>query len=252
MDYPEYVSRFYDVIYKEVNSGEDVRFYLEQIMKTNGSVLEVGSGTGRLFLKALDQGADIYGLDISQSMLGVLKSKLQPGDHHRLSNQSITDFTLSRKFDLIVAPFRVFMHLLTVEDQLKALNNVGNHLTANGLFIFDVFVPNLKMLTEGVDNAVDYDGEYAPGKRLKRITSVKSDLILQCSNVKMSFIWDDSEGNQLNETWDFQMRYYFRYELEHLIARSKLNLVEIAGDFKGNPLGNKSGEFVVICNIEAY
>lgn len=252
MDYPEYVAKFYDVIYEQVNSGEDVKFYLDQVMKTNGPVLEIGTGTGRLFLKALEQGADIYGLDISQSMLNVLKSKLHIREHHRISNQSITDFTLTRKFDLIIAPFRVFMHLLTVEEQLQALNNVSKYLTDKGLFIFDVFVPNLKLLTEGIQNAVDFDGEYAPGRKLKRISSMKSDLIFQRSEIKMNFIWDDFEGNQVNETWNFQMRYYFRYELEHLITQSNLNLMKIAGDFKGNPLGNKSGEFVVICNIDTH
>ncbi|MFA4839600.1 MAG: hypothetical protein WC703_09015 [Candidatus Neomarinimicrobiota bacterium] len=44
------------------------------------------------------------------------------------------------------------------------------------------------------------------------------------------------------------MRYFFRYELEHLIARSRLTLQTILGDFQGNPLSENSGEFIVIAS----
>ena len=43
------------------------------------------------------------------------------------------------------------------------------------------------------------------------------------------------------------MRYYFRFEVENLIARTKFKLIKIYGDFKRSELSNKSNEFVVIC-----
>ena len=61
--YPEYVARFYDVIYSKIRAGTDSEYYLKQILKTQGPVLELGVGTGRLFVDALKQGADIYGID---------------------------------------------------------------------------------------------------------------------------------------------------------------------------------------------
>jgi hypothetical protein len=43
------------------------------------------------------------------------------------------------------------------------------------------------------------------------------------------------------------MRFFFRFELEHLVARSKLRLVVIHGDFAGGPLTPDSAEYVVVC-----
>ena len=43
------------------------------------------------------------------------------------------------------------------------------------------------------------------------------------------------------------MRFFFRYELEHLVERSKFECYKILGDYHGNELNQDSKEFVVIC-----
>lgn len=73
-DYPpDFVVRFYDLIYKKVRTGIDLDYYMKKILETDGPVLELGVGTGRIFMKALEKGADIYGIDISPSMVEKLK-----------------------------------------------------------------------------------------------------------------------------------------------------------------------------------
>lgn len=85
IEYPENFARFYDLIYHELRDGLDNDFFLDEIKKTDGSVLEVGVGTDRLFLKALELGADIYGIDISKSMIRILSGKLRQKDRARIS-----------------------------------------------------------------------------------------------------------------------------------------------------------------------
>jgi len=46
---------------------------------------------------------------------------------------------------------------------------------------------------------------------------------------------------------EFQLRFFFRYELEHLVLRSPLKLATIYGDFNETPLNSESREFVVVC-----
>lgn len=60
----------------------------------------------------------------------------------------------------------------------------------------------------------------------------------------MSFVWDALAGEQ-HAAWEFEMRFFFRYEIEHLVARSPLRLVAIHGDFGGGPLARDSREYVV-------
>src|SRR5882672_6769703 len=110
--YPEYVARFYDVVYAHVRTT-DHEFYKKKIAEARGPVLEIGVGTGRFFLEALHSGADIYGIDANLSMLEVLKNQLDSTHLFRVSNQTAETFSLDKKFDLIIAPFRVFAHLVT-------------------------------------------------------------------------------------------------------------------------------------------
>ena len=246
MDYPEYFAQFYDIIYDSIRSHVDTDFYLSRIKQAKGRVLEIGCGTGRFFSKAIKQGVDIYGIDISKSMVKFLLAKIERGQHDRISIQGAADFNFPFRFDLIIAPFRVFSHLLTVEEQLAALNNAHDHLSDNGHLIFDLYVPDPKMIASGLDNVVDFDGEYLPGKKMSRTVNMKADIVNQLSDITMTFRWDEDD-RQRTESWNFKFRFYFRYELEHLIARSNLTLEKIYGDFNEGDLTGDSKEFIVVC-----
>ena len=244
--YPENYARFYDLIYHQLRDDVDLAYFQNVIQKTKGKILEVGVGTGRLFLNALHQGADIYGLDISPSMIDILRKKMDEDQSERISLQNILDFSFDFKFDLVVAPFRVMMHVLDKEEQIKALNNVYEHLKPNGRFIFDVFVPDLKQLIHGIDNYTDFEEEYEPGKKIKRIISTKPDLIQQLIHVTFHLQWDEDDGPK-SEEWKVPLRFYFRYELEHLIERSKFKDYTIHGDYEGTELHEQSRDFLVTC-----
>ena len=245
-EYPNNYARFYDLIYHRQRDGIDNEFFLNEIKQTKGKILEIGVGTGRLFCDALLQGADIYGLDISQSMIDVLYKKLDKNQHQLISLQNIIDFSLNIKFDLIIAPFHVMMHILEKDEQIKAINNVYKHLAVNGRFIFDVFIPDLNQLINGIYNQVDFDEEYIPGKRIKRTVSTKPDLINQL--IHITFLLEWNEDNEIkHEEWTFPLRYFFRYELEHLVERSQFEKYKIIGDYLGNELKQNSKEFILIC-----
>lgn len=244
--YPDFVARFYDVTYAKVLTGADCGYSLKKISQTKGAVLEVGVGTGRIFVDALKMGADIYGIDVSPTMIDILKAKLDKKDQNRVRIQDARNLDLEKTFNLIIAPFRVFSHFLSIEDQLKVLNKIHDHLNPGGKLIFDVFVPNLKYLIEGLEDTPDFEGEYEEGKKLTRFSSAEPDLVNQILYVTMHFIWEE-DGRKIKKKWRFPLRYYFRYELEHLIHRSKLELVNIYGDFHENELDEESKDFIVVC-----
>lgn len=245
--YPDNFARFYDTIYDKLRDSVDHDFFINRIKEANGKVLEIGVGTGRFFIDALNNGADIYGIDISESMVNILRKKTGADQHHRVSIQNIINFSFDFQFDLIIAPFRVFMHVIDKADQITALNNVYDHLNTKGRFIFDTFVPDLKLLNEGLHNVIDFEGEYKPGRLLTRRVTSKSDLINQLIHVEFGLEWDEDDKNRY-EKWSLPLRFFFRYELEHLVERSKFNSYTILGDYEGGMLNNDSKEFIVICN----
>lgn len=245
--YNKMISRFYDVVYDKILDKSGMNFYLDEISKTKGPVLEIGSGTGRIFVPALKKGADIYGIDISESMTEILKKKISKEDHFRIQSGNVTEFSMDKKFSLIIAPFRVFSHLITTKDQLKALKNIFSHIKKDGRFIFDVFVPDYKLMQDEVREITDFDGEYEPGKKLKRHGILNYRNIEQIVDITFRFVYDEN-GKSKTDECKFPFRYYFRYELEHLLYISGFKDVKMYGDFYKNALAKESKDFVVECN----
>lgn len=244
--YPTAFARFYDLIYSKVRSDVDTDYFLKKMIEAKGAVLEVGTGTGRFFLKALKEGADVYGIDISPAMLDILKSKIDEKDHNRISLQDIRDFRTGFLFSLVIAPFRVFMHLVETADQIKALNHVYDQLVEGGTFIFDLYIPDPGLLASGMDEKMDFEGEFEPGNVIRRFVTSHSDLITQVNHLTMRFDWNEGERT-FSETWNSELRFFFRYELEYLLRQSKFKNFSIFGDYQENPLTGVSRDFVVMC-----
>jgi SAM-dependent methyltransferase len=249
--YPDFVARFYDPVYARVRDGVDNDFYLARMAAAGGPVLEVGSGTGRLLREALRRGIDAWGIDASPEMVERCRAQLPPEARDRVSVADAVSLRLGRPFALVVAPFRVLSHVPSIEDQLRLLDAVHEHLVPGGAFVFDLYVPNLKLLLDGMSENCDFDGEWAPGRRLRRFTSsTPADLSRQTNRVRMRFEWEEEDGKH-GGTWEFDMRFFFRFEVEHLVARSRLRLEALHGDFAGGPLTADSREYVVACRRDA-
>jgi len=245
--YPDFVARFYDVVYAQVRDGVDNDYYREAMAAAGGPVLEVGVGTGRLLKEARRRGVDARGIDVSPAMIERCRAGLPEADRERVWVADAITLKTDRRFALIVAPFRVLSHVPEPEAQLRLLDAVHDHLLPGGRLVFDLYVPNLKLLLEGLPETTDFDGDHAPGRRLRRIVSSKpADLARQVNRVRMQFLWEDDDGEHRGD-WEFEMRFFFRYEIEHLVARSKLTLDAIHGDFANGPLTPESAEYVVVC-----
>jgi SAM-dependent methyltransferase len=244
-EYNEPMVRFYDVVYENMAElGKE--FYVNKMTGISDPVLEIGCGTGRLFTSALKRGADVYGIDQSELMLSKLKDKIEEKEHYRVQHADAREYVSDKKFKLIIAPFRVFQHIYSTSDQIKFLESVKRNLAEEGIFIFDVFNPDLEYIGKGYDKKLQFTGEYSPGKIIKRYHTGKPDIVNQLMHITFRFEWD--ENNEIKHAEFYTpMRYYFRFELEHLIARSGLKLKNIYGDYKENELTSESLNFIVEC-----
>ena len=185
--YPEVVARFYDAVYAHIRDGTDDTFYLDRMVEAGGPVLEIGCGTGRLLRRALGRGVDAWGVDASPAMVARCRAQLPSAQQARVVVADAVSLRLDRRFALVTAPFRVLSHVSAVEDQLRLLAAVREHLLPGGAFVFDLYVPHLPLLIEGLPERVDFDGEWAPGRRLRRIvSSLPADLARQTNHVRMS------------------------------------------------------------------
>ena len=63
----------YDLLYGDYR--DDIEFYKNEAKKVDEEVLEIGCGTGWVYLELLKEGIDIYGIDSSYKMLEKLRER---------------------------------------------------------------------------------------------------------------------------------------------------------------------------------
>ena len=124
-------------------SDDEVSWYLKYAVNIGGPILELACGTGRLLSIIAENGFDIDGIDLSQAMLKNASKRLRalPSEVQsriRLHHKDITDFSLDRRFGLILIADGSFSVLATKEQQISCLRHVYNHLRADGIFLISV------------------------------------------------------------------------------------------------------------------
>ena len=148
-EYARYAA-VYDVLFGELD--DDAGFYLKiarDYAGPSGSVLELGTGTGRVAARFLDAGHEVVGLDASVEMLAVAKQKLGHNPRFQALHGDVRTLRLGRTFPLAIAPYGMVAHLLTNEDRLAAFRTTREHLAPGGVFVFDDMPAWLGSHTDG-------------------------------------------------------------------------------------------------------
>jgi SAM-dependent methyltransferase len=128
-------AKFYDLAMGDRRSHSTI--VLKLIAKHNPKskkILELACGTGSI-LKPLSKKYKVYGLDISKGMLDIARGKVPEAV---LSSQSMVDFKIAEKFDVIYCVFDSINHLPAFAQWENVFRNAHKHLNPGGLFIFDM------------------------------------------------------------------------------------------------------------------
>src|SRR5262249_43286613 len=106
------IADLYEFAYNDFT--EDIDFYSNLAEAGDGSILELGVGTGRVAIPLASEGFRVTGIDLSEAMLAVAQRRLasQPAKHGSLSllKADMTDFALEPRFDLAFIAANTFQH----------------------------------------------------------------------------------------------------------------------------------------------
>jgi len=238
----------------------DVALYVGLAMERGGRVLEVGCGTGRVLIPIARAGLEIDGIDESQRMIDRCASRVASESPDvqrrvRLHRVDARNFDLGQKYDLVIAPFRVVQHLITIDDQLAFLASAARHLAPGGSLVFDVFNPNFQALV-AVDGTEKEDTPPTPlpdGRSFRRAARVKrvrwAD---QVSEVEITYYVTEQSGEKAERfVQAFDMRWYLKAELVHLLARAGFRVQSIYGDLDRSPFTDKSPDIIIVAEFAA-
>jgi hypothetical protein len=114
--------------------------FLEQLA-AGGPALELAIGTGRVALPLAARGVVVDGIDFSTAMVAKLQAK-PGGDQLAVTIGNFADVPVPGDYRLIYVVFNTLFNLLTQDDQVRCFENVASHLTADGSFVVEAFVPS--------------------------------------------------------------------------------------------------------------
>ena len=231
----------------------DVKFYVNAALRAQGRVLELGCGTGRILLPIARAGVRVVGVDGSNAMLTRCRAKVaaEPPEVRQriqLVEGDMRQLDLGGAFSAVLMPFRSLQHQISVEDQLSTLASVRRHLVAGGSLVLDVFQPALaRLASPSTEEHEDTPPTSLPDgrtfRRTGRVTAV--DIARQVSNVELVYYVTTPGAGVERRVQAFPMRWFFRYELEHLLARSGFAVEAVYGDFDQSPHTSASPEIIV-------
>ncbi len=221
---------------------KDIRFYLRQVRRLGGPVLELGCGTGRIALALARAGLEVTGLEISPGMLSLARAKARRaglpirwvlGDMRRLA--------LGREFKAILLPFNGIQHLREDRSLKALLRGVWSHLAPGGRFLMDVDNPRLDRLLESRPRVIARYRDrnrwvrvteahaYDPGSRINRVT------------------WRHQAHNEAVYLERSRLRVFFPEELDDVLRRAGFEVLSRLGDFAGRPFRKDSTYQILIC-----
>jgi len=114
--------------------------FLKPFLQKDFKILDIGCGYGRLTIPLAKEGHNIEGVDLSPNLIEEAKLRAKKenldvafkiGDMRSLPYKDDS-------FDVVICMWSTFSYMLTVEDQVKALEQMARVLTKGGIAIIDL------------------------------------------------------------------------------------------------------------------
>jgi len=140
-DYRGLAAECYDLWFGDEPFWDQACFY-DRIRQNGGVALEIACGTGRLLLPFLRDGLVVEGLDASEEMLSICRTKAaHVGVTPTLYQQHMQDVELASRYRTIFIPACSFQILAERSEAFEALRRFHRHLEPGGELLITSAVP---------------------------------------------------------------------------------------------------------------
>jgi SAM-dependent methyltransferase len=232
--YGERIAEVYDQWHRVPKNADAVVAFLTGLAG-RGPVLELGIGTGRIALPLSQRGVDVHGIDAAPSMVAKLRAK-PGGERIPVAIGDFANVPVEGRFSLVFVVFNTFFGLLTQEDQVGCFEAVARHLTDDGLFVIEAFVPDLSRFDRGqriearsVDTEMVVLETSVHDRAAQRVTS--NQVLMSKGGVKL---------------YPVQLRYAWPSELDLMARLAGLRLRTRWGGWSGEPFSADSASHVSV------
>ena len=231
------------------NAG-DVAFYGE-VCRGAESVLELGSGSGRILTALASARRSVVGLELDAELLALARRNVRalPAAKRksvRLVQADMRDFELPQRFERILLPYNALYCLLTQRAALACFRAARRALESGGKLALDVW--NAEPFARSAARATADDPEPIVSVRhAGRTFDVfeRSRVRRTQRRLDVSYVYVPREGGTAYQI-PIAQRYYLRAEVDELLERAGFVVEKRFGDFSGTRFGPRSEQLVVV------
>ena len=246
-DYTSF-AELYDLFYNDFQ--DDIEIYRGFAERAGGSILEVGSGTGRVALALAEEGHTVVGLELSDAMRTVAQheaDRAQLTDRVTFVAGDMRRFKLDQYFGLIVVPLNTFLHNLTLDDQLATLACFKKQLRPGGLLVLDCFNPDPAYASDDSRLIVQRSViDRATGQTALLLLSRSTDWGNQLQEITYLIDRPDQNGLVQRAVLQTSFRFIFRNEMQLLLKLGGFDLKEVFGSYALEPFEANSDKLIVV------
>ena len=131
--YGNLCTEMYEILHEKAPRDE-LNFYLSYAKKED-KILEALCGSGRFLIPFMEQGFDIFGIDLSVAMLNKLKQK---APNAKVFQADILEYSSKNRFDYIFISSGSVSLFTDINLCRKILGKIKEMLTPEGKFVFAV------------------------------------------------------------------------------------------------------------------
>ena len=239
--------RHYDRLF--TGGNEDLAFWVGQAKKYGDPVLELACGTGRVTINLAKEGFNVTGIDNSEGMLNEARRKSSEENVEiEWVKADMRDFDLGKAFSLIILPANALCHLLDLSDFEACLASVRRHLTHDGRFVINVFVPKMELLINKPGERFPFS-EYDDPDGQGRIVVTESYVYEPDTQIRRIKTFYSIPGKDKEVEGELNMRMYFPQELDALIKYNGFVIDDKFGDYDQAAFNSRAGKQLIVCSV---
>jgi ubiquinone/menaquinone biosynthesis C-methylase UbiE len=247
-------AEYYDIA--EGDRSLFLDFYIPLIGPSTRSVLELGCGTGVITTALARRMTELHdgrsrlrvtGLDESAEMLRIAQDR---SDRIEWVLGDFRSPPLAGEYDLVICPFNALQFLDSELDLCGAFGAAHRHLKPDGLYVFDIYQPNLAYLAIPQSDRLVRRVDGPRGKALELRETIAYDPISRVMTLDWRLI-DPCRSTQPLATMLYHLRQYFAPEIEACLKIAGLHIAERYGDFDRSPFTAASKKQILVCRRTA-
>ncbi len=250
---PINLSAYADPVLDELVSGvpnlED-SILLELAEKATGTVLEIGCGYGRITIPLAERGIELVGVELCTPSLAAARQKGAGLPIQWVAGDART-FQLGRTFPLIFARGAVFDFMLTHQEQVAMLARVREHLTADGIFVFDICTHHFSEMVNQAES-LWFTFTDQEGRQICATGSSHYDYARQRWFQRGWYRLNSADGAPIAEPWELTLRYTMPQDLETLLHYNGFTVIERYTDWFGTLPTAAEGASLFVCRRSEY